>query len=88
MIDNYPEFHYTIDGENVYEMIKPKEDGTGLIRSFRIPQGSQPLYFIFDHRDGAEYLSSKGKVIGNEIHLTAADAREFVIVMTRKRQAE
>ena len=88
MIDNYPEFHYTIDGKNVYEMIKSKEDGTGLIRSFRIPQGSQPLYFIFDHRDGAEYLSSKGKVIGNEIHLTAADAREFVIVMTRKRQAE
>jgi azurin len=88
LIDRYPEFHYTIDGRDVYELIKPKEDGNGLIRSFKIPEATQPLVFVFDNNDGAEYTTSKGKVNGNQINLTAAEAREFVIVMTKKETAK
>ena len=88
MTDRYPEFHYSIDGEDVYELIKPKEDGTGLIRSFRLPGATNPLYFVFDDTDGAEYISSKGTTNGNEIHLTATEAREFVILMTKKQQTK
>lgn len=84
LIDRYPEFHYTIDGYHVYELIKPKADGSGLIRSFKVPEVNQPLYFVFDSSDGAGYTTSKGKIIGNQIHLTAADAHAFVIVMTKK----
>ena len=84
LIDRYPEFHYTIDGKDVYELIKPKEDGNGLIRSFKIPQATQPLYFVFDTSDGTEYSASKGMIKGNQIILTADDAHAFVIVMTRK----
>lgn len=86
LIDGYPEFHYTIDGKDVYELITPKEDGSGLIRAFRVPEGTQPLYFIFDHTDGVEYISAKGKISGNEIRLSGTDAREFTIVMTRKQK--
>jgi hypothetical protein len=68
----------------VYELIKPKEDGSGLIRSFKVPEATQPLLFVFDYSDGAEYKTSKGKINGNQINLTAADAHEFVIVMTKK----
>lgn len=84
MIDRYPEFHYTIDGKDVYELIKPKDDGSGLIRSFKVPEASKPLYFVFDHSDGAEYSTSRGKINGNQIDLTADDARAFVIIMTKK----
>jgi hypothetical protein len=88
LIDRYPEFHYTIDGRDVYELIKPKEDGSGLIRSFKVPEATQPLYFVFDNNDGAEYTTSKGKINGNQINLTADDAHEFVIVMTKKEKAK
>jgi len=88
LIDRYPEFHYTINGRDVYELIKPKEDGSGLIRSFKVPEATQPLYFVFDNSDGAEYTTSKGKINGNQINLTADDAHEFVIVMTKKETAK
>lgn len=88
LIDRYPEFHYTIDGNDVYELIKPKEDGSGLIRSFKVPEATQPLYFVFDNSDGVEYTTSKGKINGNQINLTADDAHEFVIVMTKKETAK
>ena len=86
--ERYPEFHYTIDGIDVYELIKGKEDGSGIIRSFKVPKATRPLYFVFDSDDGAEYTSSKGKVIGNQINLTVTDAREFEIVMTKKATAK
>lgn len=84
LIDRYPEFHYTIDGKDVYELIKAKEDGSGLIRSFKVPDARQPMYFVFDIGDGAEYTTSKGKLDGNQVNLTAGDAHEFVIIMTKK----
>ena len=83
LVDRYPEFHYTIDGKDVYELIKPKEDGSGLIRSFKVPEARQSLYFIFDDTDGAVYTASKGIIHGNQVSLTADDAREFVIVMSK-----
>ena len=88
LIHRYPEFHYTIDGIAVYELIKPKEDGSGLIREFRVPEATQPLYFVFDKSDGVEYATSKGRINGNQIKLTANDAHEFVIVMTKKETAK
>jgi azurin len=84
LIDRYPEFHYTIDGKDVYELIKPKSDGSGIVRSFKVPQAGQPLYFVFDVNDGVEYTTSKGAFRGNQIHLSADDAREFIIIMTEK----
>ena len=88
LIDRYPEFQYTIDGVYVYELIKPKEDGTGLIRSFKVAEAMEPLYFVFDDNDGVEYTTSKGKINGNQIVLTADESRHFVITMTKKETAE
>lgn len=83
LVDRYPEFHYTIDGKHVYELIKPKEDGSGLIRFFKVPDAGQPVYFVFDSSDGARYVSPKGEISRNQIMLTPDDAREFVIIMTK-----
>jgi azurin len=87
LIDRYPEFHYTIDGKDVFELIKPKQDGSGLVRSFKVPDADQPLYFVFDVNDGVEYTASKGKIYSNQINLSASDAREFEIIMTKKASA-
>lgn len=84
LIDRYPEFHYTVDGKDVYELIKPKEDGSGLVRSFKIPDATQPLYFLFDESDGAVYAAAGGTITDNQIQFTAEHAREFSIVMTIK----
>src|SRR5690349_11277760 len=43
LINHYPEFHYTVAGTDVYEMIKPKEDGFGIIREFRIPNATSNI---------------------------------------------
>jgi azurin len=88
LINRYPEFHYTIDGKDVYEMIKPKEDGSGLIRSFKVPEATRPLYFLFDGSDGVEYTTSKGRINGNRIDLTAGDAHDFSIIMTKAKTAK
>lgn len=88
LVDRYPEFHYTIDGMDVYELIRAKEDGSGLIRSFRVPEATRPMFFVFDENDGAGYTTSKGRTEGNRINLTAGDAHEFVIVMTKRETPE
>src|SRR5690606_11008715 len=46
LIDGYPEFHYSINGVNVHELIKEKPDGSGLVRTFRIPDASQNVWFF------------------------------------------
>jgi azurin len=84
LINRYPEFHYTIDGIEIYELIKPKEDGTGLIRTFRIPETSRMIWFVFDPEDGVSYQSSAGKWINNKLKLLPGEASRFTITMTKK----
>jgi azurin len=83
LIDRYPEFHYTLNGIDVYELIKPKEDGYGLIRDFRIPRANQTLWFFTNlHDDAIEYESSPGKFNNGKLKLSPAQAKEFTITMT------
>ena len=42
-IKGHPEFHYTLNGLDVYEHITALPDGTGIIRHFRIPKIVSPL---------------------------------------------
>lgn len=84
LVNRYPEFHYTIDGRDVYELLTPKADGTGLIRTFRLPQGRKPLWFCFDAGDGVRYEASAGRWQAGTLRLSARQARQFTITMTRK----
>lgn len=84
LINRYPEFHYSIDGIEVYELIKPKEDGTGLIRTFRISKTSRTIWFVFDADDGVSYQSSSGKWINNQLKLSPDEASQFTVTMTKK----
>jgi azurin len=88
LIKNYPEFLYAIDGIDVTEIIYPKTDGSGLIRTFKIPKTDEVIWFVFGENDGANYDSSVGKFEKGRLKLSPADAREFSITMTRAEGVE
>jgi azurin len=83
LVNEYPEFHYTLDGMEVYELIREKPDGNGLIRSFRIPHAEQTVW-LFTNReeDAIEYESSAGKWEYGKLELSPTEAKEFTITMT------
>lgn len=83
LIKKYPEFHYTINGIDVYELIKSNEKAVGLIRYFRIPKTERVIWFVFDKEDGARYQSSTGKWVDNQLKILPGEASEFTITMTK-----
>ncbi len=84
LIERYPEFHYTIDGVDVYEIIKTNASSTALIRTFHIPKATGDVWFFKHPADGVVYESSSGTRQSNRIKMSQDDARNFTITMTRK----
>jgi plastocyanin len=83
LVNRYPEFHYTVNGYNVYELILPKEDGTGLIRTFRVPDIVKAVWFISNTDKGStEFTASAGKWENSKLKLTPQEARQFTVTMT------
>jgi hypothetical protein len=84
LINRYPEFHYSLNGIDVYELIQSKEDGQGLVRTFRIPGAGKTVWLYVHPEDGVKYESRLGKWEKNRLTLSAGEAQEFTIVMTKK----
>ncbi|RAJ92589.1 azurin [Larkinella arboricola] len=84
LIDRYPEFHYTVDGVDVYERIQAKGDASGLVRTFKIPKAEKTILFITEPTDGMVYQSSGGRWEAGRLKLSPAEARQFTITMTKK----
>jgi hypothetical protein len=83
LVDEYPEFHYSLDGMEVYELIREKADGNGLVRSFRIPDAGQKLWFFTNRgEDAIEYGSSAGRWKDGRLELSPTEAQSFTITMT------
>lgn len=83
LIEKYPEFHYTINGTDVYELIHPKDDGYGLIRQFHIPRATTAIWFFANNNDESiEYNSSAGSFSKNKLKLSPSQAKKFSITMT------
>lgn len=83
LVNRYPEFHYTVNGTDVYELILPKEDGSGLVRTFRIPDAGKPVWFVTNPGDGsASFTSSAGQWEEGQLKLSPQQAREFTVTMT------
>lgn len=87
LIDNYPEFHYTVDGFDVFEMIKPNEDQSGLMRTFRIPKATNKVWFHFSEDDGVDYKTSMGNLSDGVLELSSSQAKEFSIMMTERKKS-
>ena len=82
LINRYPEFHYTVSGANVYELIQPKTGGKGLVRRFRITGNTREVVFRLPPQDGLQYEASAGKREHDSLILTALQARDFSITIT------
>jgi len=83
LIDRYPEFHYTLSGLDVYELIRPKADSCGLIRAFRIPHADRVVWLFTNRQDDAiEYEFSTGHLEHKKLKLSPTEAKEFTITMT------
>lgn len=83
LIKRYPEFHYQLNGMDVYELIKPKADSFGLIREFRIPNANKPIwYYVNQDDDAMKYEFSAGSFDNRKLKLSPAEAKKFTITMT------
>lgn len=75
----FPQFHYTINGVEVYELIHPAEDGSLLIRQFNLPNVRANVTFTYTPEPAVKVTSDRGKWNGNNLALTSSEAREFSI---------
>ncbi|WP_414663927.1 hypothetical protein [Horticoccus sp. 23ND18S-11] len=49
-----PEFHYVIDGRDVFETISAAPQGTGIVRRFRVGPGARPLWVNLEPQASAD----------------------------------
>ncbi|MBL7697115.1 MAG: hypothetical protein JNK79_03115 [Chitinophagaceae bacterium] len=82
LVDRYPEFHYQVDGVDVYELITSKADSLGLVREFRIPNANKPVWYYVNADDAMKYEFSAGAFDKNKLKLSAAEAKKFTVTMT------
>lgn len=83
LVDRYPEFHYLLNGTDVYELIKPKPDSLGIIREFRIPNANKPVWLDVNEEDEAmRYEFSTGSFDRKKLKLSPAQAKKFIVTMT------
>ena len=83
LVERYPEFHYTLNGIDVYELIRPKADGFGLVRDFRIPRADRKFWFFVNRQDDPiEYEFTAGRYKNKKLELSPAGAKAFTITMT------
>lgn len=88
LVQRYPEFHYRVDGTDVYELIRPQEGGRGLLRSFRIPDCPSSVEFITGAADGVSYSSAAGRWEQHRLRLSASEAVAFSISMTIEKEKQ
>jgi uncharacterized cupredoxin-like copper-binding protein len=82
LVNRYPEFHYTVNGIDVFELIIPRDDGKGLIRKFRIPEAKDNVWFASNAESASvEYEVSAGNWINSKLKLSAEEAKSFSINM-------
>jgi uncharacterized cupredoxin-like copper-binding protein len=82
LVGGYPEFHYEVDFLEVHEWIRAAHHGSGLQRTFRIPDQRARVFFVAEPEAGATFSSSVGRFSGGVLQLSPQEARDFTITMT------
>jgi hypothetical protein len=79
-----PEFHYQIDGRDIFETISANADGTGITRRFRVGAGAGPLWIRLEPQTDAEIALTGLVRDGEHATFASAAAGEFTIEIRRK----
>jgi azurin len=83
MIEERPQFRYTMDGITVRELVTPAPDGVGLRREFQIADPPQAIRFVRQAADSLTVKASAGTWQADTLRLSPTEAREFTITMTK-----
>lgn len=85
LIEGYPEFHYQLDGLDVYELIKSQPGGTGIDCFFRIPRADRQMEFSVAAPNKAIVHASAGTWKSRTVlRLSPEEASHFTISITKK----
>lgn len=77
----YPQFYYSVNGVDVYELVRPLKTGYGIRRQFRIGPGIEKLYFRSDSSDDVHLESDLGTWSGKKLEIEALSPFGFEIKM-------
>jgi mono/diheme cytochrome c family protein len=69
LIDGYPEFHYQVEGADVYERIKATESKSGIVRSFRVAKADQPMWLLMTKGPGYSIQSSLPETADGQLRI-------------------
>jgi hypothetical protein len=84
LIDRYPEFHFQMNGIDVYELIKSRPGGSGLVCYFRIPKSTETIWFVKSYSGNVIISASAGRWYGNRLRLSPVEANHFTVTIERK----
>ncbi|MBI5769369.1 MAG: hypothetical protein HZA93_16365 [Verrucomicrobia bacterium] len=79
-----PEFHYQIEGRDVFETLAATAGGAGLVRRFRVGAGRGPLWIDFEPQTGADIALTGLVRDGDRATFASSAAGEFTIEIRRK----
>lgn len=82
LVERYPEFHFTVDGVEVYQLIQPGENGRGLVVTFRIPGYKQALWLDLSAKGDYRIAAAAGRRRGSLLEIPAENAEKFSLTIT------
>ena len=78
-VDGQPEFHYRVNGVDVYELITPLHSVIGIQRSFRIPNNTKPVVLPVGPTGRVAFEHSAGKLKDGLLVLTEGESASFTV---------
>ena len=77
----YLEFHFVMDGMDVFETIKEWKDGKGLVRTFRIPGLKEDVYFNYTSTKDVQYYYKDQALSGNRLKIPSKEGTQFSVAL-------
>lgn len=77
----YLEFHFVMDGVDIFETIKELKNGRGLVRTFRIPDLKGDVFFNFTATSKVRYYYKDKALDGERLKISSKEGTEFSVVL-------
>ena len=84
MIDGRPQFHYQVDGIDVYERVVASAGNRGIVRQFTIARVDGPAWFLVGNPDGVEVSSTLGQPIDGKLEIPRGNDVRFDVTIVKR----
>ncbi|MGH9339999.1 MAG: c-type cytochrome [Acidobacteriota bacterium] len=81
IVNDYPEFHYEVDGIQVRELILPIEQNIGIRRRFTIERVDRPLWLSHSQEEGASVSATLGPFEDGRIRIPEGEQVQFELTI-------